>query len=309
MAAPLVRLAGYQGPDSILTEALQLLALQLQDSVWGLSVHCEADVTANQEKAAALFDSVEQGERQIGYMASGYLSARVSELAVLDLPFSVADRAAALAALDGRAGQLLSQAVADKSDFQVLAFWDNGFRHISNAVRPIRHPRDCAGLIIRTLDSAHYRNALAALGFEPVTTDVKDLVRAVASGEVDAQENPLTNLLNFVLWKHHPHVSLTQHYFGVLLLVCSRSWYGALSQMQRDTLSQAVAVATGTQRHKAQAQDAIALAQLKKKGVQIVPPEDIDLAAMRRATQAVAQRQRESLSAELLAAYFSDFPS
>ena len=99
MAAPLVLLAGYQGPDSILTEALQLLALQLQDSVWGLPVHCEADVTANQEKAAVLFDSVERGERQIGYMASGYLSARVSELAVLDLPFSVADRAVALAAL------------------------------------------------------------------------------------------------------------------------------------------------------------------------------------------------------------------
>lgn len=305
MAPPLVRLAGYQGHDSILTQALQLLKQQLQDSAWGLVVDCEADVTANQEKAAALFDSVEQGTRQIGYMASGYLSARVNELAVLDLPFSVADRSAALAALDGRAGQLLSQAVAEKSGFHVLAFWDNGFRHISNAVRPIRHPRDCAGLIIRTLDSANYRAALAALGFEAVTTDVKDLVRAVASGEVHAQENPLTNLLNFALWKHHPHVSLTQHYFGVLLLVCSRSWYSALSPAQRDTLSQAVAVATRAQRHHAQAQDAVALAQLEGHGVHILQPKDIDLAAMRLATQAVAQRQRETLPGELLSAYFS----
>ena len=306
MELPLVRLAGYQGQDSILTEALQLLAQQLQESSWGLPVDCEADVTASQEKAAALFDSVEQGKRHIGYMASGYLSARVSELAVLDLPFSVLDRKAALAALDGRAGVLLSAAVAEKSGFQVLAFWDNGFRHISNAVHPIRHPRDCAGLIIRTLDSANYRTALGALGFDPITTDVKDLVRAVAMGEVHAQENPLTNLLNFGLWKHHPHVSLTQHYFGVLLLVCSRSWYATLSHAQRDTLSQAVAVATQVQRHKAQAQDAIALAQLKELGVHIVPPEDIDLAAMRLATQDVAHRQRETLPADLLEAYFSD---
>jgi TRAP-type C4-dicarboxylate transport system substrate-binding protein len=308
MDVPLVRLAGYQGQDSILTEALQLLAQQLQDSSWGLPVDCEADVTARQEKAAALFDSVEQGKRHLAYMASGYLSARVSELAVLDLPFSVADRGAALAALDGRAGELLSQAVADKSGFHVLAFWDNGFRHISNAVHPIRHPRDCAGLIIRTLDSANYRAALGALGFDPVTTDVKDLVRAVATGEVHAQENPLTNVLNFGLWKHHPHVSLTQHYFGVLLLVCSRSWYSALSHAQRDTLSQAVAVATRAQRDSAQAQDAIALAQLKQHGLHIVPPEDIDLVAMRLATQEVAQRQRETLSADLLSAYFSESP-
>lgn len=305
MDVPLVRLAGYQGQDSILTQALQLLAQQLQVSSWGLPVDCEADVTASQEKAAALFDSVEQGKRQIAYMASGYLSARVNELAVLDLPFAVADRGAALAALDGRAGALLSQAVADKSGLRVLAFWDNGFRHISNAVRPIRHPKDCAGLIIRTLDSANYRAALGALGFDPITTDVKDLVRAVATGDVHAQENPLTNLLNFGLWKHHPHVSLTQHYFGVLLLVCSRSWSSALSDAQRHTLSQAVAVATRAQRHNAQAQDAIALAQLKNHGVQIVPAKDIDLYAMRLATQEVAQRQRETLPADLLSAYFA----
>jgi len=303
MAATVVRLAGYQGKGSILTAALQQLTQSLHDSDWGLPVACQADVTADQEKAAELFDSVEHGQRQIGYMASGYLSGRVSELAVLDLPFSVADRQAALAALDGRAGELLTHSVSQKSGFQVLAFWDNGFRHISNAVRPIRNPQDCQGLVIRTLDSASYRASLAALGFEPVTTDVKDLVRVVQSGQVQAQENPLTNLLNFSLWQHHPYVSLTQHYFGVLLLVCSRAWYDTLSQAQRHTLLQAVALTTRAQRLSAQAQDVIALAQLQAHGVQVLQPHELDLVALRRATHAVAERQRQALPAELLAAY------
>jgi TRAP-type C4-dicarboxylate transport system substrate-binding protein len=237
-------------------------------------------------------------------MASGYLSARVPELAVLDLPFSVSDRAAALAALDGQAGRMLTRAVAAQSGFQVLAFWDNGFRHISNGLRPITSPQDCAGMVIRTLDSAHYRAALGALGFVPVTTDVKELVRVVQSGEVQAQENPLTNLLNFGLWKHHPHVSLTQHYFGVLLLVCPRAWYDGLAPSQRQTLSVAARLVTQAQRHNAQAQDAIALAQLQSHGVQVVPASAIDLSAMRQATQAVAQRQRQSLPHDLLSAYF-----
>ena len=107
MALSPIRLAGYQGQGSILTGALRQLAGQLQDSGWGLPVECEDDVTASQEKAAALFDSVEQGARHICYMASGYLSGRVPELAVLDLPFSVSDRGAALAALDGQAGRML----------------------------------------------------------------------------------------------------------------------------------------------------------------------------------------------------------
>ena len=159
-------------------------------------------------------------------------------------------------------------------------------------------------MVIRTLDSAHYRAALGALGFVPVTTDVKELVRVVQSGEVQAQENPLTNLLNFGLWKHHPHVSLTQHYFGVLLLVCPRAWYEGLTAAQRQTLSLAARLVTQVQRHNAEAQDAIALAQLQSHGVQVVPASAIDLSAMRQATQAVAQRQRQSLPNDLLNAYF-----
>ena len=304
MAVSPIRLAGYQGQGSILTGALRQLAVQLQDSGWGLPVDCEDDVTAAQEKASALFDSVEQGKRHICYMASGYLSARVPELAVLDLPFSVSDRAAAVAALDGQAGRMLSRAVAAQSGFQVLAYWDNGFRHISNAVHPITSPKDCVGMVIRTLDSAHYRAALSALGFAPVTTDVRELLRVVQSGEVQAQENPLTNLLNFGLWKYHPHVSLTQHYFGVLLLVCPRSWYEGLSAAQRQTLSVAAKLVTHEQRNNAETQDAIALAQLKSHGVQVVAADAIDLAAMRLATQEVAQQQRQSLPPDLLRAYF-----
>ena len=298
-----VHLAGYQGAASILTAALRELAQALEDSDWGLPVAFESDVTARGEKATELFASLESGERQIGYMASSYLSGRVPELRVLDLPFTVSDRGAALRALDGTAGELLREAVARESGFQVLAFWDNGFRHISNAVRPIRSPADCAGLVIRTLDNADYRAMLDSLGFTAVTTDVKELVHAVRSGAVQAQENPLTNLISFGLWRHHPHVSLSGHFFGVLLLVCPRDWYEALEPPQRAALGRAVDRATATQRERAAGQDAAALDELLVRGVKVLGPEQIDLAAMHAATRAVSARQRSTLAPELLAAY------
>ena len=302
-AVAAVRLAGYQGRGSILTQALCHLgqALQMADSA--LTVDVQDDVTAGGEKAAELFSSIERGERQIGYMASGYLSSRVPELAVLDLPFSIDDRAAALQALEGPAGTLLREAVARDSGFQVLGFWDNGFRHISNARRPLRTPADCAGLVIRTLDSAAYRDSLAALGFEAVTLDVKDLVSAVASGAVDAQENPLTNLIGFGLWRHHPHVSLTGHCFGLLLLVCPRAWFDALPAAQRSGLERAAAEATALQRQLAREQDAAALTALRGHGVQVLGPNEIDLPAMREATAVVRARLRQQLPQALLDAY------
>ncbi|MDR7096974.1 TRAP transporter substrate-binding protein [Hydrogenophaga laconesensis] len=300
-------LAGYQGGASILTAALTTLARRLDDSSVG-TPHLLTDVTAIGESAASLFASVEKGERHIGYMASGYLSARVPELAVLDLPFSVQERATALAALDGDAGTMLRDAVARQSGFHVLAFWDNGFRHISNAVRPLRSPSDCEGLVIRTLDSALYRDALDAIGFKALTTDVKDLIRVVQDGTVQAQENPLTNLLSFDLWQHHPHVSLSGHFFGVLLLVCPSAWYARLNATQRDELQAAVNEATTQQRKAAAAQDATALERLRSLGVQVVMPASMDLAAMREATAAVRQRYLDRLPARLVQAYLNAEP-
>jgi TRAP-type transport system periplasmic protein len=309
MAQSSLRLGGYQGAGSILTQSLASLADELRrDAVQaqGRGVELDIDVTAHGESANALFASIENGKRHLGYMASGYLSARVPELGVLDLAFSVTDRARALAALDGEAGHLLSAAVARQSGYRVLGFWDNGFRHISNSVRPIRHCEDCRGLVIRTLDSAGYRNALAALGFNPCTTDVKELVRVVSTGEVQAQENPLTNLLTFALWRHHPHVSLTGHYFGVLLLVCHGDWYDALREDERQRLTRAAANVTRQQRELAAQADALALTALRRHGVMILEPHQIDLASMRKATQAVTLAACQGLPPALLKAYLPD---
>ena len=303
MGQPVLHLAGYQGPDSILTAALARFSDVLQGLAPDWPVELEGNVAASGESAASLFASVEQGRRQLCYMASGYLSARVPELDVLDLPFSVSDRAAALQALDGEAGRRLAQAVAQRSGYQVLGFWDNGFRHVSNSVRPIVSPQDCRGLTIRTLDSASYRAALNALGFTARTTDVKDLVRVVETGEVQAQENPLTNLLNFSLWRHHRHLSLTGHYFGVLLLVCPRAWFEALTGAQQDALRAAARAATQQQRRQAAEEDVRGLAQLQGHGVQVLPPQALDLDAMRRATADVALAQRAALDPALLRAY------
>jgi TRAP-type C4-dicarboxylate transport system substrate-binding protein len=301
---PPVHLAGYQGGASILTAALTTLARRLDGGSVG-TPHLLPDVTVLGESAASLFASLETGGRHIGYMASGYLSARVPELAVLDLPFSVQNRGAALTALDGTAGTLLRDAVSRQSGLHVLAFWDNGFRHVSNAVRAIRTPADCKGLVIRTLDSALYRHTLDALGFEAMTTDVKDLVRVVQDGTVQAQENPLTNLLTFELWRHHAHVSLTGHFFGVVLLACPRAWYETLNARQREELQAAVDEATREQRCSAAAQDQTALERLRSHGVQVLGPDAIDLDALRCATEAVRAESLAGLPAALVDAYLT----
>lgn len=299
-----MRLAGYQGETSILTAALRHLAGALRSAGAGLVTELEIDVTRSGERATDLLASIEEGQRQLAYLTSGYLSARVPELAVLDLPFSVADRAEALRSLDGEAGALLREAVARRTGLHVLGFWDNGFRHVSNAVRPLRTLADCEGLVIRTVDSEPHRALLNALGFRAVSTDVKDLVHAVQTGAVDAQENPLTNLLGFELWRQHRHVSLTGHLFGVLLVLCPRAWFDSLSPRRRGAVQRAVSEATALQRQLAASEDETALGRLRQHGVQVLAADQIDRDAMAAAAATVSARQRQALPAPLLRAYF-----
>jgi TRAP-type transport system periplasmic protein len=279
-----LRIGGYQVAASIMTRAVTQLAALLC-AVPGLrwQVELVPDVTQSDVRAADLLTMVEQGTFHICYFASSYLAARVAALRRFDVPFSVVDRDHLYADLDGEVGARMAGELARLTGYRLLGFWDNGFRHVSNRMRPIRHPRDCRGLRIRTLDNAVYQQALAAVGFTPVVIDVKDLAAAVETLAVDAQENPLTNTLNFGLHRFHRHISLTSHFHGVALLLVNGTWLDGLSPDRRSVLLAAATEATRVQRRLAIEEDDRCLARLRHEGVAVVAAEDIELAAFRAA--------------------------
>jgi TRAP-type C4-dicarboxylate transport system substrate-binding protein len=283
------RIGGYQAETSILTRAIRRLAASLgaiPGAEWQVDVI--RDVTERGARAADLLSMVESGTVEICYFASGYLAARVPSLGVFDAPFPALDRTRLFAQLDDELGARLAGDLVRLTGYRLLGCWDNGVRHISNRLRPIRHPGDCRGMRIRTLDNAAYQRLFAAIGFTPVAIDVKDLVRAVETGEVDAQENPLTNTVNFGLHGSHKHLSLTAHFHGVALLLANRAWFEALAPAIQSAVLAAAAEVTAAQRQWAIDEDALCLERLRREGVAIVPPEEIDFAAFRAAVSAVS---------------------
>jgi TRAP-type transport system periplasmic protein len=248
------------------------------------------DVTERGARAADLLSMVERGEVEICYFAASYLAGRVPSLGAFDAPFAVLDRARLYADLDGEWGARIAGDIERLTGYKLLGFWDNGLRHISNRLRPIRHPDDCRGLSIRTLDNATYQRVLADVGFTPLVIDVKDLVRAVETGQVDAQENPLTNTVNFGLHRTHKHLSLTSHFHGVALLLANRAWFEGLAPAVQHGVLAAAADATAAQRQWAIEEDAACLERLEAEGVSIVPAEEIDFTAFRAAVRSQTLR-------------------
>jgi TRAP-type C4-dicarboxylate transport system substrate-binding protein len=279
-----LRFGGYQPARSVHTRGLHALAgIVGRRSAGELGIEVTENVVPAGHKAADLFDLVSSGALDGCYFASSYLAGRVPALGVLDLPFQSGSRAAAFAALDGAGGALLARAVADATPYRVLGYWDNGIRHISNAVRPIHAPADCVGLRLRTLDSALQQAAFRRVGFRPEFIDVAELPRAVAQRRVDAQENPLTNMINFGLQAYHKHVSLTGHLLGIALVLVNRARFDALPAELRGVVIDAVHESETVQRGFAAEEDAACLKLLGEAGITPVGPEAIDLPTFRTA--------------------------
>jgi TRAP-type C4-dicarboxylate transport system substrate-binding protein len=284
MSAINIRLAGYQPPASILSQALRRLADGIaQRGGERVEISLTENVTTIGKRADALLAMTEGDDLDICYFSSSYLATRVPSLALFDRPFVFAERSAAYTELDGATGRTIRDEVARTTGFRVLGFWDSGFRHISNARRPIRNPADCAGLRIRTVDNAMHQAFFRRLGFEPVFLDIKDMIPAVADGTVDAQKNPLTNIVNFELQRYHRFVSLTSHIFGVALLLINRERFDHWPADVQAAVHAAAAEATAAQRLAAAAEDDVCHRRLAADGVDIVRASDLDRAAFLRA--------------------------
>lgn len=274
--------AGYQPARSVHTRALHALRAGVARRAGDvLSIRVTESVIPSGRKAGDLLDMVEQGELDGCYFAASYLAGRVPALGMFDRPFHAGSRKAVFAGLDADRGAALAADVAAATPFHALGWWDNGIRHISNAVRPICAPSDCAGLRLRTLDNAQHQAAFRRLGFVPMFIDVADLARAVAERTVDAQENPLTNMINFNLQAHHRHVSLTGHLLGLALLLVNRERYQTLPPEERGALDAAARESEAVQRDLALAEDTACLAMLEAAGVTVVPADAIDQRAFR----------------------------
>lgn len=295
-----MRVSGYQGPESVHSRAVRVFEEAMTRRLGAeLDFRFVMNIADRGRKVSELLPDVESGAIEMCYFSSSYLSNRVPELGIFDIPFRFRHRAQTRAALAGDVGVLLAESVARNTGFRVLAFWDNGLRHFSNGLRSINTPEDCAGLRIRTLPSAGYHETFKLLGMTPITIDVADLFSAVANGDVEAQENPLTNVYRFGLHAHHRHVTTTGHFQGVsLVLVNAKAWEQWPAHV-KDAVTESVGRATSAQWGFAAEEDVEARSALIAHGVEVIDLDPAGVAAFQAAVKPLTERQDAALNPEL----------
>jgi tripartite ATP-independent transporter DctP family solute receptor len=252
-------------------------------------------------KAEDILWLVESGVLTLGYQSSSYLTDRVPELSFVDLPFLFPDTATARAAMDGALGARLAAAIEAKANFRILGWFENGFRHISNRVRPVRTPADLKGLTIRVLPSEVQERTFALLGATPRRMDLTQAIEMIGAGTIDAQENPLTNTVTYGVHKHHRFHTLSNHFYISRPIFVHRPTFEAWPAELQAALRAAVADAVAFQRDLHGEEEAQARQTLVAQGCEVVELDAAGHAAFAAAVKPLLDEAKSRFGPDLFA--------
>jgi TRAP-type C4-dicarboxylate transport system substrate-binding protein len=213
---------------------------------------------------------VEQGVLTLGYQSSSYLTDRVHDLGAVDLPFLFSEARQARVAMDGRLGQVMTARIEAGMNYRILGYFENGFRHVSNRLRPIRTPADMKGMKIRVLPSKVQARTFELLGADPKIMDLSEAIEAVKAGTLDAQENPFANTVTYGVHKYHRFHSATNHFYLSRPIFLHRPTYDGWPRALQEALREAVHDAIGFQRELHVKEEEDAMTTIRAEGGEIL---------------------------------------
>jgi TRAP-type transport system periplasmic protein len=208
-----ITMGGYGPPSTTCSRGMKVMgdtvAAQFGKDV---VVHYVWNVMDFGYKAADLLWMAEDGVLSLAYQSTSYLADRVPELDFADLPFLFDGLPQARAAMDGAFGEWMTRKIEERiPGYRVLGYFENGYRHVSNKLRPVHTLADLKGMKVRLMPGDIHRRSFELMGAISCPLDLKPGLEAVVAGTVDAQENPLANTVDYGAHKVHRYHTLSAH--------------------------------------------------------------------------------------------------
>jgi tripartite ATP-independent transporter DctP family solute receptor len=108
---------------------------------------------------------------------------------------------------------------------RLLAYWENGFRHVTNNVRAINRPEDLRGIKLRIPRGVWRQKMFQAYGANPTPMAFAEVFSALQTGVMDAQENPLAQIWGAKFHEVQRFLSLTGHVYTPAYPTAGERWW------------------------------------------------------------------------------------
>jgi len=176
-------------------------------------------------------------------LPSSVMSSVADAFGVFEMPYIVTSRDH-MRRIRDELGEEVLDAAARERGYRILAYFENGFRHITNNTRPIDVPGDLEGVKLRTPKGEWRVKMFQLYGANPTPMSFSEVFTALKTGVIDGQENPYAQIASAKFQEVQEYLSITGHVYTPAYVLVSES---AFAKLPEDVQADLIAAAEETQ--------------------------------------------------------------
>ncbi|RST86932.1 TRAP transporter substrate-binding protein [Aquibium carbonis] len=243
--------------------------------------------------------ALRSGTQEMVVTSSSPLVGILPALGVFDLPFLFADETEADTILDGDFGAYVSDMMPGVGLIN-LAYWENGFRNLTNSQRPVAGVDDIKGLKVRVMQNNIFLDSFLNLGANAVPMSFGEVFTALETGAIDGQENPVVTIDTSKFSEVQKHLTMSRHAYTPFMVLYSKPLWDQLSADEQAALQECAIVGRDAQRKASRDLGAQSLENVKAAGMEVVDLTPEAQAAMREAVAPVYEKHAATIGQEVV---------
>ncbi|MEW6264503.1 MAG: TRAP transporter substrate-binding protein [Thermodesulfobacteriota bacterium] len=233
-------------------------------------------------------EGIQQNAVDLLITSTGPMGGFSPSINILDFPFLFRDFNHVDLVMDGPIGRKLLDDF-EKAEIKALAFWENGFRHLTNNKRPVKKVEDGKGLKIRTMENKVHLAAWKEAGLNPTPMAWGEVFTALQQGVIDGQENPIAIIASNKLWDAgQKYFSFSAHVYSPAPLLMSKKKYDEMPKQDQELFLKTALEVAKFQRKINRDAEENSMKEMAAKGVTVV--RDVDRESFRKAMAPVYEQ-------------------
>jgi len=249
------------------------------------------DMQATQALRSGTLDSV--------ITSTSPLVGLVPALGVFDLPFLFASNQEADAIVDGEFGNFINQKL-DAVGLVNLAYWENGFRNLSNSKHPVAKWEDFGDLKLRVMQNNIFLDTFRTLGANATPMAFSEVFSALETKAIDGQENPMVTIDTSKFFEVQKYISVTNHAYTPFLVLLSKKVWERYSEDEKAALRACAIVGRDEQRRVIREQDSASLEKIRQAGLQVNTISAEEQKRMREKVLPVYEKHKAAIGADVV---------
>ncbi|RKL65569.1 ABC transporter substrate-binding protein [Salipaludibacillus neizhouensis] len=263
------------------------------------AIHVETYHSGQLGDDRTMMEALQLGSQEVTVPSTAPIANFVSDFSIFDFPFLFPNSEVADEVLDGEVGQKFLDKLDDQN-LKGLAYWENGFRDLTNSEKEVASVDDFEGLTIRTMENDLHLDAFRAMGANPTPMAFTELFTALQQGTVDGQENPFATIYLEGFYEVQDYVSDTHHIYSPFVFLMSKSFYDTLPEDYQEVVDNAALEAGKYQRELNREANDEYLDSLVEEGMTFTEISDEAREEMRLAIEPVVEEYAAELDQDLV---------